>query len=79
LPITLFCIHGNHENRPENILTYQQKQVSEEVKQKILDIIQKNNTFDIVLTHTCPYKYIPREVFFQELINLQLIILQNIS
>lgn len=26
LPITLFCIHGNHENRPENILTYQQKQ-----------------------------------------------------
>ncbi len=120
LPITLFCIHGNHENRPENILTYQQKQFlggqvyveekyssiifakdgetynfgnikvlviggaysvdkyyriahdcnwwqdeqpSKKVKQKILDKIQTNNTFDIVLTHTCPYKYIPREVF----------------
>ncbi len=23
LPITLFCIHGNHEERPENIPTYQ--------------------------------------------------------
>jgi len=24
LPITLFCIHGNHENRPENIGTYEE-------------------------------------------------------
>lgn len=24
LPITLLCIHGNHEERPENIKTYQQ-------------------------------------------------------
>lgn len=24
LPITLLCIHGNHEERPENISTYQQ-------------------------------------------------------
>ena len=22
LPITLFCIHGNHEERPENVGTY---------------------------------------------------------
>ena len=22
LPITLFCIHGNHEERPENISSY---------------------------------------------------------
>lgn len=22
VPITLFCIHGNHENRPENIVSY---------------------------------------------------------
>ena len=25
LPITLFCIHGNHENRPSNIKTYKEK------------------------------------------------------
>ena len=25
LPITLFCIHGNHEERPENISTYKTK------------------------------------------------------
>lgn len=25
LPITLFCIHGNHENRPSNIKTYKVK------------------------------------------------------
>ena len=24
-PITLFCIHGNHEERPENIKTYKTK------------------------------------------------------
>lgn len=25
LPITLFCIHGNHEERPENLPNYQEK------------------------------------------------------
>ena len=25
LPITLFCIHGNHEERPENIASYKTK------------------------------------------------------
>lgn len=25
LPITLFCIHGNHEERPENILSCKTK------------------------------------------------------
>ena len=24
LPITILCIHGNHENRPENITTYRE-------------------------------------------------------
>ena len=24
LPITLFCVHGNHENRPEHIMSYRQ-------------------------------------------------------
>lgn len=26
LPLTFFCIHGNHEERPENIPTYREKQ-----------------------------------------------------
>lgn len=26
IPITLFCIHGNHECRPQNIATYKEKQ-----------------------------------------------------
>ena len=25
LPITLFCVHGNHEERPFNISTYKEK------------------------------------------------------
>lgn len=25
LPITFFCVHGNHEERPENISTYEEK------------------------------------------------------
>lgn len=25
LPITIFCIHGNHEKRPETIITYQEQ------------------------------------------------------
>lgn len=26
LPVTLFCIHGNHENRPSNIPTYKEQE-----------------------------------------------------
>lgn len=120
LPITLFCIHGNHEQRPEDIETYIQKdfkggivyyekeypnllfakdgeiykldnkkvlviggaysvdkklrilrnigwweneQPSEETKNKILKMLNNNLSVDIVLTHTCPYKYLPYEVF----------------
>lgn len=118
--ITLFCIHGNHEERPENIKTYKTKtfhdgivyyeedypnilfakdgevynfnnkkalviggaysvdkyfrlekgynwyeseQPTEETKNKILKLVDKIKEVDIVLTHTCPYKYIPREMF----------------
>ena len=120
LPITLFCIHGNHEERPENIENYKTKlfhngivyyeeeypsilfakdgeiykfdnkkvlviggaysvdkefrlkygynwysseQPSFETKEKILDLVNKIKNVDVVLTHTCPYKYIPREMF----------------
>ena len=123
LPITLFCIHGNHENRPENLSVYKEtswhggtvyveseypsllfakdgeiydfngkrciaiggaysvdkpvrlannwgwwsdEQPSEEIK---LQVEKKINdagwVVDIVLSHTCPLKYIPTEVFLQ--------------
>jgi len=121
LPITLFCIHGNHEERPENISTYKTKmfsggvvyyeedypnilfakdgeiynldnkqtlviggaysvdkenrllmrykwyeseQPSSEIKERVLSKLKENNNkVDIILSHTCPYKYIPYEVF----------------
>ncbi len=119
-PITLFCIHGNHEERPENISTYKTKkfhegivyyeedypnilfakdgevynfnnhkvlviggaysvdkyfrlifgdiwyeseQPSEETKNKVKETLKDlNYKIDIILSHTCPYKYIPREL-----------------
>ena len=122
LPITLFCIHGNHEMRPENISTYEEKhwrggivywepafpnllfakdgelfelegyrciaiggaysvdkysrlraggggwwpdeQPSEEIKQHVeARLAAEAWDVDIVLSHTCPYKYIPRHTF----------------
>lgn len=116
---TIFCIHGNHEMRPENIPTYKRKewnggtvwyeeaypnilfakdgeifdlegvkhvviggaysvdkyyrltrgygwwadeQPSEEIKKYVEEQI-KTKEFDIVLSHTCPFKYEPVEVF----------------
>ena len=121
LPITLFCIHGNHEERPENIRSYKTKKIydgivyyeedypnilfakdaeiyglngnsvlviggaysvdkeyrlmmgynwyqseqpSEEIKNKVKKVLQEhNNKVDIILSHTCPFKYMPYEVF----------------
>ena len=120
-PITLFCIHGNHEERPENINTYKTKkfhngivyyeeeypnilfakdgeiydfnnhkvlviggaysvdkefrlargynwypseQPDDKIKNKVREVLKSmNNEVDIILSHTCPYKYIPREMF----------------
>ena len=123
LNVTLFCIRGNHEERPENIDTYQEielfggkvfiepnypnlifakdgeiynigdykvlviggaysvdkyyrelygfrwfkdEQLSQEEMINIYNKIKSNN-FDIVLTHTCPFKYIPTEEFIPDL------------
>lgn len=119
LNIKLFCIRGNHEERPENINTYKEKNMfggkvfvedeypnlifakdGEEynmdgksvlviggaysidkeyrllyghkwfkdeqlTKNEMNNIFKKANGkhFDIVLTHTCPYKYEPKEMF----------------
>lgn len=122
-PITFFCIHGNHEERPENIKTYQAKkfhdgivyyeenypnilfakdgeiytfnhqkvlviggaysvdkyfrlamgynwyeseQPNEETKNKVKNVLKKlDNKVDIILSHTCPYRYLPREMFLE--------------
>lgn len=119
LGITILCIHGNHEQRPENIPGYSltewhggavwvqpkyphllfakdgeifdidgmrflviggaysvdknyriirgygwwpDEQPSEEVKARVEQAIISHE-FDAVLSHTCPYKYEPREMF----------------
>lgn len=119
--ITFFCIHGNHEERSENIKSYKTKefhngivyyeeeypnilfakdvevfdfngkkvlviggaysvdkyirlsrgynwyeseQPSEKTKKKVKKVLKDlDNKIDIILSHTCPYKYIPREMF----------------
>lgn len=121
LPITLFCIHGNHEARPETIDTYQTKewndgivfyekaypnilfakdgevfqlggksvcvcggaysvdkdyrlargynwwkdeQPSKEIKNRVEQQLETHHwKIDVMLTHTCPEKYEPVEVF----------------
>lgn len=121
LPITLFCIHGNHERRPETIEGYdlqvkfgglvyfeplfdnilfakdgeiynfdgkqavviggaysvdkyyrlakgwhwfEDEQPDNAKKQEVEDsLTQAQWKVDLVLTHTCPYKYLPTEVF----------------
>ena len=123
LKLKLFCVRGNHEERPENISTYKEVEmfggkvfIEEEyqnlifakdgetynidgkkilviggaysvdkqyrllhgykwfkdeqlTKKEMVTILDKvkGKHFDIVLTHTCPYKYEPREVFMQGL------------
>ena len=121
--IKLFCIRGNHEERPENIPTYREvemfggtvyiedefpnlifakdgeeyniggysilviggaysvdkrrrlrhgwtwfkdEQLTEEEMARIFEKVQGKH-YDMVLTHTCPYKYEPREVFLHDL------------
>lgn len=119
IPAKILCIHGNHENRPQNIKTYKEadfnggrvfvedeypnllfaidgeiynlegkkaiaiggaysvdkffrlergygwwedEQPSAEIKAKVESVFESKKV-DFVLSHTCPYKYIPREMF----------------
>ena len=122
-PLTFFCIHGNHEEKAENIKTYKTKkfhnglvyyeekypnilfakdgeiynfnnhkvvviggaysvdkyyrleygynwyeseQPTDEIKKKVKNLLESmNNKIDIILSHTCPYKYLPREMFLE--------------
>lgn len=121
--ITLFCIHGNHEERPYNIAGYKSKifndgiayyeekypnilfakdgevynfnelstlviggaysvdkyyrlalgynwydseQPNEKIKNDVRKTLKKyNNKIDVILSHTCPFKYMPYEVFLE--------------
>ena len=121
LPVTLFCIHGNHEQRPHTIPSYQlenwncgqvytekeypnilfakdgeifrldgseciviggaysvdkyyrlergtawwpDEQPSDETKAFVEEqLAERKNSIDIILSHTCPLKYEPQEVF----------------
>lgn len=121
LPCTIFCIHGNHEQRPSPEMGYQidtyhggkvwvelkypnilfaidgevynfcgrsclviggaysvdkryrlargakwwpDEQPSDEIKSKVESVLEQRGwQIDIVLSHTCPLKYEPREVF----------------
>ena len=122
-PITLFCIHRNHEERLENIKTYKTKkfyegivyyeenypnilfakdgevynfnnhkvfviggaysndkyfrlskgynwyeseQPDDKTKNKVKSVLKKlDNKVDIILSHICLYKYLPREMFLE--------------
>lgn len=125
LPITFFCVHGNHEERASNIKSYKPKQYwkakvlvedefpnlkftldgevysiptregikqsiviggaysvdkfirldsgnswfpseqpSEKIKSKVEKVLsERNQQIDLILSHTCPYRYIPYEWF----------------
>lgn len=42
---------------------WKDEQISDEDMKKVNDLISKDNSFDIVLSHTCPQKFEPTEVF----------------
>lgn len=45
---------------------YESEQPSEETKNKVKSILTNlNNKIDIILSHICPYKYLPREMFLE--------------
>lgn len=52
----LYCASGNFG-------WWNDEQISDEDKEKIDGILTAENRFDIVLSHTCPLKYEPTEVF----------------
>ena len=43
---------------------YESEQPTDEIKKIVIDKLKENNNkVDIILSHTCPYKYMPYEVF----------------
>ena len=48
-----------------NLGWWKDEQPGEETKNKVLKMLDNNLEVDVVLIHTCPYKYLPYEVFFE--------------
>ena len=47
---------------------FESEQPSLEVKEKVRQVLnEKNNKIDVILSHTCPYKYLPREMFIDNI------------
>lgn len=119
LPITLFCVHGNHEMRPRNIDSYQidyfhdgivhyepaypnilfandgqiydfngakclvvggaysvdkhyrlrmglrwfEDEQPDTTTKRLVELQVRSKKVDVILSHTCPLKYVPTEVF----------------
>lgn len=51
-----------------NLRWFSEEQPTEDMKKECEAILKKHNwNVDIVLSHTCPYKYIPREMFLPQI------------
>ncbi|MBR3741713.1 MAG: metallophosphoesterase [Clostridia bacterium] len=42
---------------------FSDEQPTKDIKQSVMEAIDCDKSIDVVLSHTCPYKYIPREMF----------------
>lgn len=47
---------------------YESEQPTELVKNKVIEALKSlDNQVDIILSHTCPYKYLPHEMFLTDI------------
>jgi 3-oxoacid CoA-transferase subunit A len=46
---------------------FEDEQLSENEKLEVLEILESQNDFDYVLSHTCPYKYRPTHLFLDSI------------
>ena len=45
---------------------YESEQPDDKIKNKVKKVLKDlDNKVDIILSHTCPYKYLPREMFLE--------------
>ncbi|MEG0976991.1 MAG: metallophosphoesterase [Bacilli bacterium] len=45
---------------------YESEQPNEKIKLKVKNVLEKlDNKIDIIFSHTCPYKYLPKETFLE--------------
>ncbi len=47
---------------------FSSEQPDEKTKKKVMGVLSSmDNKIDVILSHTCPYKYMPREMFLEGL------------